>query len=741
MPKQAAEKGFAAFVGGIITEASPLTFPENAAIDMANIVLNRDGSIQRRLGMDFEDSYVASGGFINDQVQTNAISVNPWYNAGDDGSNNFAVVQMGTELSFYDLEKNSISGNKKTFTVDLLTFAKPSTSDIQTTQVEAISGRGLLFVVSSEIEPFFIEYDPNTDTITTTQMTVRIRDLLGVNDGLEVDERPSALEDDHKYNLLNQGWVEGNLSTANGAYGGFPSNADLQSLARNDDNTLNFNLNQDQSIVGTTPAAKGSVIFSPFNRDRTGKVSGIQTITDNGRPETVEFFAGRLWMAGTRSDLSNNTLDDYVWNDTLFFSQTITGKSKVGEFLQEADPTSENISDLIDTDGGTITIPEMGTVIKLVTIRDILLVFADNGVWQVTGDQGAIFTATTFNVAQITSTGAIGRDNIVKLEDKVLYWSDEGIYAIQGDGQTGLLTATNITAQTIQTLYLNINNVGKRFSHGVYDRVARKVRWLYEDASSADGLNWRFRKDSELVLDLDLQAWTKNTIGSLASNSPYLIAGVVTPFEVISQAELNVVVGADNVQVDGEDVVIKVNRVERREVSEVKYLTVVPNSSTSDLTFSLYTDENYVDWVSANSVGVDAAAFARAGHFHGGALPRYKGVSYLYVFNKKTEAFFEDDGSGNLVADNPGSCLVTAHWDYNDTATGNRHLRQFEAYRIRRIPTPALSGDAHDTGEDVVVTKNKLRGKGRALSIRFDSSAGKDFHLLGWHLDISVTIP
>jgi hypothetical protein len=45
------------FIKGLITEANPLTFPENASIDEDNFVLNRDGSRQRRNGMDYENDY------------------------------------------------------------------------------------------------------------------------------------------------------------------------------------------------------------------------------------------------------------------------------------------------------------------------------------------------------------------------------------------------------------------------------------------------------------------------------------------------------------------------------------------------------------------------------------------------------------------------------------------------------------------------------------------------------------
>jgi hypothetical protein len=45
------------FILGLVTDANPLTFPENASLEEENFVLNIDGSRRRRLGMDYEESF------------------------------------------------------------------------------------------------------------------------------------------------------------------------------------------------------------------------------------------------------------------------------------------------------------------------------------------------------------------------------------------------------------------------------------------------------------------------------------------------------------------------------------------------------------------------------------------------------------------------------------------------------------------------------------------------------------
>lgn len=58
------------------------------------------------------------------------------------------------------------------------------------------------------------------------------------------------------------------------------------------------------------------------------------------------------------------------------------------------------------------------------------------------------------------------------------------------------------------------------------------------------------------------------------------------------------------------------------------------------------------------------------------------------------------------------------------TSASNKFSRQFQAYRYR-------------DGYLVAISKNKVRGKGRTLQIRFESEEGKDFQLLGWGIEIS----
>jgi hypothetical protein len=60
MPRASTNKLYRTFVKGLITEASPLTYPENASINEDNCILYQKGNRTRRLGFNLEAGYSTS---------------------------------------------------------------------------------------------------------------------------------------------------------------------------------------------------------------------------------------------------------------------------------------------------------------------------------------------------------------------------------------------------------------------------------------------------------------------------------------------------------------------------------------------------------------------------------------------------------------------------------------------------------------------------------------------------------
>ena len=100
MPKKSVKIEFKNFIKGLITEASPVNFPPEASSDEENFQLNRDGTRDRRLGMDYEQEAqlrplgVSLETFLNQEPVTFE-----WKNVKGDSGTVFLVVQIQKQMS------------------------------------------------------------------------------------------------------------------------------------------------------------------------------------------------------------------------------------------------------------------------------------------------------------------------------------------------------------------------------------------------------------------------------------------------------------------------------------------------------------------------------------------------------------------------------------------------------------------------------------------------------------------
>ncbi len=717
-------KNYATFIRGIITEASPLTFPENASIDEQNFVLQRDGSRLRRLGVDYEANHVLSSSIAESVFRDQAIHTSEWRTADNNSLNNFAVVQIGDTLYFYDLSKSDLSANLKGFTVDLSLHKTAAAFNIGSQAVSTSVGKGVLFVASGEIDPFYIEYDTAADSILSTPIVLEVRDFDGVDDGLAVDTHPAVATDEHTYNLLNQGWTTDHIATYLAAQSVNPSNADVWILGKNASDVFTPSL-LDKQHFGNTPAPKGHFIIDAFERERLN----LATETDTGRPTALSFYQGRVFYAGTESSPSAGP----SVNSKIFFSQSLISLDRAGSCHQEADPTSENISDLVDTDGGVIEIPEVGQILKLVAVRDSLVVLADNGVWQISGG-GAAFTGTNFQVDKVTTVGATNSGSVIAVGSAVLYWTESGVYILEAETATTILAARSLTEDSIQTLYNDIPSVARLNVVGSYDVAAKRISWLYNDDVAYDGIVRRFKYNKELVFDAVLQSWYVHSISDLAALSPY-IAGVVTTTAFVTDA-VQVLVEAAGVDVEASAVEVYVEeRTPIRGLLSTKYLVVAPvDANNSKLTWAEYRNTDFIEWEKADSTGVDYLSYLITGYELFGDMMRPKYVPYITCHFARTETGFVVNAGGGLDVVGPSSCLLQSRWEWADSAAGGRWGTAQQVYRLPRLYIPTGASDTFDDGFSVATTKSILRGRGKSLSLYFYSEAGKDCHILGWAL-------
>lgn len=725
MARAETTKLYRTFVKGLVTEAGPLTYPEDATIDEDNCVIYRAGNRSRRLGIDIERAASSSSSVIDKTTYTGyAVTEYRWDSVNNNAATSFIVVQTGLTLRFFNANSEVLLDGEKSFTVDLTPYivSGTATATAAATPVSMAHGKGILFVVGEYFEPFFVEYNSTFDTVSTTQIHIQIRDFKGISDGYANDQEPATLSDPHHYNLRNQGWLDATNSGAGSSvtyynpYGGtgtynqaastpitsyfttngrYPSNSQQWWVAK-DSTTGSF----DPALLvkeyfGTTLAPRGHYVVNAFNIDRSA-VSGVPNIpveTLSRRPVSVAFANGRVW---------------YALDSTVYFSQVLTDKGKAGLCYQEADPTSEHISDLIATDGGEVPIPEMTKALKLVPVGSGMVIFAKNGLWFVGGTQAG-FSALDISVNKVSSIGTESPGSIIDVDDTLYWWSKIGIQALaqkQGMFGTveGIFDKQTITETTIQTFYNDISDEAKRYVKSVYDPQTNVIQWLYK----SEDITQNYLYDKVLNLDLTLQAFYPWTI-STDEDYPYVAGAITTPVLAGYDGDLNVTVRQ----------------------TFIKYLTVVPELTNYRLNWSQFNSIEFGDWPTFGDP-LQYTSFMESGYELADEAMRKKQTPWVLTYFKKTEENFIADGD-DYTTDRQSSCYFQVKWDWASSSSSNKYSTKRQAYRHTRVPFVDEANPVFDTGFSIVVTKHKVRGSGKSIQFRFEcDELERDFDLLGW---------
>ena len=727
MSRGISNKLYRNFTKGLITEASMLTYPENACIDLDNCILYRKGNLSRRLGVDYEPGHQYSPFQIGPaELSAHAVKTFSWEAVANDTNINFLVVQVGVTLRFYDMSAFPLSAGLEAFTVNLLAYVAPNTTiaDAELCEVSFDSGKGYLFVVGEKFEPFLVEYNKAIDDIVTKRIYIQMRDFQGINDNLANDEEPTTLTPQHNYNLLNQGWVTPQNAATGPKVTYFNSFGDIgtqlspgqtpisdffTATARYPGNNKQWWVAKnattgvfDPSLLATVysgagKAPRGHFVLNAFYKDRSAAsgIAGLPVEVVDQRPTSVAFFAGRVW---------------YVCQSTLYYSQILDDKAKAGACYQEADPTAEDIPDLIASDGGVLPVPGMGKGLRLLPSAGGILVFANNGIWFVSGAGGG-FSALDISTQKVDSLGTNAPNSVVDSKDAIFWFSRTGIQAMKvqtGAGGTSFEQIT-LSQDTIQSFYVDsIPEAAVPYVKGIYDPATNVVQWLFNSVDSD-----YYLYDRVLNLDLSLNAffpWSINSTG------PRLTAPFLTPV-------LNKISDPFNTSIKD---------------SFIKYMTIAPvDSGYWRYNFAFFRDYTFADWRSSNGIGYDYLSFIESGYELLDDAMRKKEMNYVFVYLRRTEENFVP-AVDDWLPDNPSSCLFQTKWDWSNNQISNKWTNKVEVYRHNRLPTFDESDPVFNTGFPIVVSKSKVRGHGRAIQFRFESNGiGRDFDLLGWAVPYS----
>lgn len=715
MPRNAGVQVVNDFTRGLVTEATGLNFPENACTETFDCIFTNFGKVYRRLGIDYEDSATLNS--VTSSLTDKAISTFLWRTVSGNGNLSFEVIQLGGTLHFFEVSSTTaLSANKKSFTYVLSQQSVAGAPSPETIECQFASGNGDMFVFHPYLEPFYIEYDEDSDDITATTITIQVRDFDGVEDGLTIEERPSALSTLHKYNLYNQGWygiVRVKDSDAIGQNASpldywdnkrsdYPSNGDvwwyykLADTTGSDAGMEEFSTDIVNTFaLGNTPAPKGHYILDAFYEDRSeaSGLPGLSVVTAGfHRPSCGAFVFSRVFYAGVSA---------HGFSSNIYFSPVIEKESQYGKCYQNADPTAEDFSDLLPSDGGVIVIPDMGTAIKMLPVGNILLVFASNGIWAISGSEGLAFAANDYVVRKLSSVPSLSAASFVDVDGLPVWWNSDGIQGLQADQTSGNLNVVSVSDQTIKTFYQAIPSANLRYAKGAYNPVDKRVQWVYRNASAAN-LSESYQYDRILNLNTQTGAFFPWII-TQPSSGPRVSGIIVTEGFGSSRSTVNVIDGDGDTVIDGSSNNVVVQGVAQESLTGTfRYVTTVL-STTYRLTFSQENDGGYLDWATFDG-GADFTSYFITGFKVHGEAQRFFQNNYVTTYSE-----FEAGSS----------CFIQGYWDYATSGDTGRWTTPQQVY-------PSLSNYGHQR------TRRKIRGKGMALQLKYFSEEGNPFNIVGW---------
>jgi len=483
---------------------------------------------------------------------------------------------------------------------------------------------------------------------------------------------------------INPGLVENTINTWYAAVNNYPSNADIWYLYKDDTDVFNPTDTYGNVTEPTAIAPQGHFILNAFNQQQStvSGLNGVTNISTTTRPKTGCWFQGRVWYAGV--DASQQATGDqnfYTWTENIYFSQVISNVTEFGYCYQENDPTDETFFDLLPTDGGVINIQGSGTIYKLYPLQNGILVFADNGVWSITGNSALGFTANDYNISKISSIQNISSTSYVDVMGLPIFWNEEGIYAVEmGQNNVpyghGGYNVNPLTVGTILSFYNDIPLDSKRYARGAYDPTTYIINWVYRSTEEA-GISNRYQFDSSLNLNVYNKAFYPYTF---ANNNACYVSGITY-----------------------------MNYPEGSLIPQFKYLT---QAGSSNMTFSEENDDvSWFDWFSYDGVGVNYTSnFVTGYKLHGGAMRRFQPM-YIYMFSRN------DVNNGYNI---------NSIWDFATSGNSGK-------YSSQQVINNAV------TNFGMVYRRHRLRGHGLSLQIQVSSIAGMPFDIMGWSMMETVS--
>lgn len=504
-----------------------------------------------------------------------------------------------------------------------------------------------------------------------------------------------ATDNGSSIGLSGNASASGTISDMRFVMNNYPGNGDVWWYNKNAYDVFSVGSIAQNSLT-TSLAPKGHYITSAWKVDRN-TLSGLTGLTTDSsgtdRPSCTAFYAGRVWYGGTKHQ---------GYNANLYFSQILDDIDKAGKCYQAQDPTDENLFDLLPNDGGVIVINGCGTVYKMFASGSSLLVFASNGVWEITGNQGIGLTAVDYSINRVSSVPSISGTNFVDVLGQPFWWNVDGIYTAAHD-QSGTVVKS-ITEGTIQTFYQSVPNNNKVFVKGAFNPLTKTVQWLYRDAETGS-LNESYEYDRILVFDTQTGAfypWEIDISGTTLNGVLVLQGAGGNVQEVVLTDED----GTTHVVDGGVDVVV-FSTLGELVAADFIYTCSTADSGSHLVSFANNDDTNYQDWASRTPVDFDS--YFVSGYQVRGDGQRAFQDNYVTVH------------SDLLV---PSKYYFQGIFDYGINSGSNR-------FGTRQLVSMTDTNRKYDS------KRLLIRGTGKAIQFKVASYPNMPFGITGWTIFVT----
>lgn len=750
------------FTGGLNTEQNILSGDSNSTKGELNMFLNLDGSRTKRKGATFVSPEIDTTVAYNPYLSVGASSF-IWRNADNNPNANLFVQQVGNTLQIL-VYNTSLETYEVLFdeVFDVSTYSNQFTFSVIDSFL--VVGNGLADIG-------IYSYDGSIVTKSTDRL--KIRDFFGVQaivssvdltspNNLQI--RPASLTNQHIYNLRNSTYgiprQQNNTETLSDPITAFyldttntkyPSNTDsiipylYPDTSDTDNRTVDrfFSKNLVANPNGSSESPKGHFIIDALARgvSRLERVDAIEAVyatqftthtvsslpvdTTAGGPRVVTDYAGRFWFAGfqgsvTAGDSKSPNLDSYV-----LFSQTVLNKEDITQCYQEADPTSHVDPDIVDTDGGFIKLDGAFNIQKMDEVDGDLFVFSDKGVWVISGAE-ELFSATAYKAYKLFDQGCISANSVVIAENMIFFWSENAIYKAMRN-KYGIWEIVDLSEDKIKTVFNNIAFLQKRMANGFYDPATKLIKWVYNTIETPLTYN------EEIHYSLVFESFIPYKTPIIADLLPKIVgltydtATVVFDVDEFVTDELGNTLtlndGVTNLTVPGGSAASSIS-------SDIVYIAITSTTGSIKYRVVKYTNPNFYDWT---NVGYEA--YIQSQNLSFGDIRSRKQTPYVYVYLRQTETGFNSD----FTPIGESSCLLSTQNDWSNDLVSGKWSTPRQVYRHRNMYFPDSVSDTYNTGFELVVTRNRVRGSGKAISYKLESEFGKDMHIYGWAFEVEAS--